>query len=154
MKKIVISLILLLSSIHAVDLKKCDKCSISKEYVKCSYYVEIKGNLSKQESCLIFAQSMFENNSPGRASWYYLVGGDLDKALEAGKKALKVKEYFALEQLAEIFIIKKDLKNAKKYADLFKKRVPKGAIFIDKHFEILQRVYGDKFDIKIAKGVL
>ena len=121
MPKIFISLLFLISTIHAIDLKTCDKCSISKEYVKCSYYVEIKGDLSKQDSCLIFAQSMFEGNSFGRASWYYIIAGDLDKALEAGKKALEVKEYFVAEQIAEIFILKNDLENAKKYANLYQK---------------------------------
>ena len=154
MKKIFISILFLFSTIQATDLKKCDKCSINKEYIKCSYYVEIKGDLSKQDSCLIFAQSMFEGNSIGRASWYYIIAGDLDKALEVGKQALKIKEYFVAEQIAEIFILKNDLENAKKYANLFKKRVPKGSIFIDKHLEILERIYKDKFDIELAKEIL
>ncbi len=155
MKKLFLPLLILLSNIEAMDAPKCDKCSIAKEYAKCSYYVENKGDISKTNSCLIYAQSMYEGTSYGRASWYYLVGKDIDKALESGKKAINQKEYFAAEQLSEIFIIKNDTKNAKKYADLFKKRVPKeGAIFIDKHLEILKKIYKDKFDADLAKKLL
>ncbi len=154
MKKLILSLLAIFSTTYAIDLPKCDKCSIAKEYAKCSYYVETKGDLSKSDSCLIYAQSMYEGTSYGRASWYYLVGKDIDRALEAGEKALKQKEYFVAEQLSEIFILKNDPQNAKKYAELFKKSVPDGIIFVDKHLEILQRVYKDKFDVELAKKLL
>jgi hypothetical protein len=154
MKKLFLSLLAISSTINAIDLPKCDKCSIAKEYAKCSYYVEIKGDLSKSDSCLIYAQSMYEGTSYGRASWYYLVGKDTDRALDAAQKALKQKEYFVAEQLSEIFIIKNDPQNAKKYADLFKKSVPDGVVFVDKHLEILKRLYKDKFDVELAKKLL
>ena len=154
MKKIVLSLLTLFSTVHAIDLAKCDSCSIGKEYAKCSYYVEKKGDVSKVDSCLIYAQSMFESTSYGRASWYYLVGKDIDMALEAGEKALKQKEFFIAEQLAEIFILKNDPHNAEKYAKLFKEKVPESIIFVDKHLEILERIYHDKFDMELAKKLL
>ena len=98
---LLLTLPLYLLSAEAV---KCDRCFIGKEYMKCSYYVEKKGDLSKQGTCLTYADSLLKGESPGRASWYYIVGGDFDKAIEAGEKALQRKEFFALEHLAEAYL--------------------------------------------------
>ncbi len=140
---------------NAAEAEKCDSCSASKEYVKCGYYVEMKGDLSKQDSCLIFAQSILEGNNFSRASWYFLMGGDVDNAIKAGEKSLEAKEYFVAELLAEAYVIKGDQNNAKKYFKLLKAKVPPEALFLDKHFDILSRLYPDKFDkasaIKLLK---
>ncbi len=140
---------------NAIEAEKCDTCSASKEYVKCGYYVEMKGDLSKQDSCLIFAQSILEGNNFSRASWYFLMGGDVDNAIKAGEKSLEAKEYFVAELIAEAYIIKGDLNKAQKYFKLLKEKVPAEALFLDKHFEILSRLYPDKFDkasvIKLLK---
>lgn len=151
MKKIILFLFALLVISNAAKLEKCDSCAINKEYAKCSYYVEMKGDLSKQDSCIHFAQNIYEGNSYSRASWYFLVGGDFDSAIRAGEKSLEIKEYYVAELMAEAYILKGDHKNAKKYFVLLKKKVPENAIFLDKHFEILARVYPDKFDESLAR---
>ncbi len=154
MKKLVSILFALVSISYAAELEKCDTCAANKEYVKCGYYVEMKGDVSKQDSCLIFAQSIFEGNNYSRASWYFLVGGDFDNAIKAGEKSLEAKEYFVAELIAEAYILKGDQENAKKYFKLLKKRVPPEALFLKKHFEILERIYPDKFKSALAVKLL
>lgn len=154
MKKILLFLFALVSITHAAEGEKCDTCAVNKEYVKCGYYVEMKGDLSYQDSCLAFAESIFEGNNFSRASWYFLMGGDFDNAIKAGKKSLEAKEYFVAELIAEAYILKGDQENAKKYFKLLKKRVPPEALFLKKHFEILERIYPDKFKSALAIKLL
>ena len=154
MKKILLFLFVLATITLAVEGEKCDTCAANKEYVKCGHYVEMKGDLSYQNSCLVFAQSILEGNSFSRASWYFLVGGDFDNAIKAGKKSLEAKEYFVAELIAEAYILKGDKENAKKYFRLLKKKVPPEVLFLKKHFEILARLYPDKFDSDSAKQLL
>ena len=47
-----------------------------------------------------------------------------------------------------------NLENAKKYFKLLKKRVPPEALFLKKHFEILERIYPDKFKSALAVKLL
>ena len=130
---------------------KCDRCFIGKEYMRCSYYVEKKGDLSKQNTCLTYADSLLRGESPGRASWYYIIGGNLDKAIEAGKKALERKEYFALEHLAEAYLLKNDTAKAKKYFTLLKEKSLQNEAFMTKHFKILSKLYPKTFHQKEAE---
>jgi len=142
-------IVLLFTSASALDVLKCDKCSISKEYIKCTVYVEKKGDKSKQESCRLYAESLYAGNSEARAAWYFLLSGDFDKAIEAGKKGLEVKEYYVSEHIAEAYILKGDEKNAKKYIKILQEHIS-GSIFLNKHVKVLSRLYPDKFDAKAA----
>jgi len=144
-KKIILIILTFLSSTNATELKKCDTCATSKEYVKCAYYVEQKADLSKQDSCMIYAQSMEEGNNNSRAAWYYLVGGDFKAAIRAGESALKVGEKFAAEHIAEAYILEGDNKKAEQYFSMIGKTSPDAILMVQKHFEILQRIYPDKF---------
>ncbi len=141
----------MLSANHATELQKCDTCKTAKEYVKCGYYVEQKADLSKQESCMLYAQSMEEGNSNGRAAWYYLVGGDFKAAIRAGESALKVGEKFAAEHIAEAYILEGDNKKAEQYFSMIGKTSPDAVLMVQKHFEILQRIYPDKFKAESAE---
>ena len=141
----------MLSTTHAAELQKCDTCQTAKEYVKCSYYVEQKADLSKQESCILYAQSMEEGNNNGRAAWYYLVGGDFKAAIRAGESALNVGEKFAAEHIAEAYILEGDNKKAEQYFSMIGKTSPNAVLMVQKHFEILQRIYPDKFKAKSAE---
>lgn len=140
---------LLFTSVSALDVLKCDKCSISKEYIKCSVYVEKKGDKSKQESCRLYGESLYAGNSEARASWYFLLSGDFDKAIVAGEKGLAVKEYYVAEHIAEAYILKGDEENAKKYVKILQEHI-KGNIFVNQHIKVLSRLYPDKFDAKRA----
>ena len=135
-------------TLHAQEIQKCDRCSIGKEYMKCSYYVEKKGDLSKQKSCLLYADSLFTGESPGRASWFYIVGGDFDKAIEAANVAIKRGSVFALEHLAEAYLLKGELNKAKQYFHELKQSDFRNDPIITKHFEILRKLYPKKFKLK------
>jgi tetratricopeptide (TPR) repeat protein len=143
-----------MEGLFALDLAKCDKCSLGKEYSKCAYYVEMKGDKSHQESCLIYAQSLFENNSAARSSWFFLLAGEFDKAIEAGKIGIKVTEDYAAEQVAEAYFLKGDEKEARKYFAMLKNSHPKNGLFLEKHFKILSRLYPEKFELKRVENLL
>lgn len=153
MKKILLLIVVTISSSIAADLSKCDKCSISKEYMKCGYYVEQKADLSKQESCMIYAQSMEEGKNNGRAAWYYLVGGDFQAAIRSGENALKVGEKFAAEHIAEAYMLEGDNDKAQKYFAMIGKNTPDAVLIIKKNFETLQKVYPNKFKAEIANNL-
>lgn len=150
MNKTILLILTILGSTHAADLQKCDTCQTAKEYVKCGYYVEQKADLSKQESCMIYAQSMEEGNNNGRAAWYYLVGGDFKAAIRAGESALKVGEKFAAEHIAEAYMLEGDNEKAKQYFSMLGSNSPDAELMVQKHFEILQKVYPDKFKAQTA----
>jgi tetratricopeptide (TPR) repeat protein len=139
-------LLLFTLTLFAQENPKCDKCFIGKEYMRCSYYVEKNADLSKQATCITYANSLLKGESPGRASWYYIVGGDFDKAIEAGEKALQRKEFFALEHLAEAYLLKGDIKRAKTYFSKMRKKSLQNQAFIEKHFAILSKLYPQNFD--------
>ena len=153
MKKSILLILALLGSASAVDLSKCDKCSISKEYMKCGYYVEQKADLSKQEACMIYAQSMEEGNNNGRAAWYYLVGGDFQAAIRTGENALKVGEKFAAEHIAQAYILQGNDEKAKEYFAMLGHNSPDADLMVQKHFEILQKVYPEKFKADTANNL-
>ncbi len=134
--------------LYAQQTAKCDRCTIGKEFMRCSYYVEKKGDLSKQKSCLLYADSLFTGESPGRASWFYIVGGDFDKAIEAANIALKRGSIFALEHLGEAYILKGEQNKAQKYFYELKKSDFRNDPIITKHFETLQKLYPEKFKLK------
>jgi tetratricopeptide (TPR) repeat protein len=148
MKKTILVIFSILSTTYAVDISKCDKCTFAKAYMRCSYYVEKNADLSKQDSCLVYAQSLEEGNSKGRASWYYLVGGDFKSAIKAGENALKVGEKFAAEHIAEAYILQGNSEKAKKYFSMIDSENKDINLMVQKHFEILNRVHPDKFNIK------
>ena len=140
----------LFTSASALDVLKCDNCSISKEYIKCSIYVETRGDKSKQESCQIYAESLYMANSEARAAWFFLLSGDFDKAIKAGEKGLAVKEFYVAEQIAEAYLLKGDEENAKKYIKILQEHIH-GSIFVTKNIKVLARLYPDIFDAKRAK---
>ncbi len=140
--------------LSGADQPGCDRCFIGKEYMKCSYYVEKEGDLSRQSTCLTYANSLQKGESPGRASWYYIVGGDFAKAVSAGKQAIARGEYFAFEHLAEASLLTGEKEKAKSYFSKLRQKVPQSTLFINKHFMILQKLYPEKFNIKEAKKIL
>ncbi len=154
MFKPLLSIALLALTLCADETKICNGCVSGRSYMVCSYYVEKKGDLSKQKSCLEYADSLLRGESPGRASWYYLIGGDFDKAIAAGDAALERGETFALEHIAEASLLKGDKRRAKRAFDSLKKRALKNEAFLKTHFKVLKKLYPKKFDEEEAKSLL
>ncbi len=145
--------LLVLSSAFALDVAKCGKCAISKEYIKCSVYVEKKGDKSRQKSCQVYAESLYAGNSEARATWYFLLSGSFDQAINAGEKGLLLGKYYVAEQIAEAYLLKGDKENAKKYSKILKEHIHEN-IFLEKHIAVLSRLYPDKFDANEAEKLL
>ena len=131
-----------------------DEFCTNREYGKCNFFVIKKGDLSKQYSCIVVANSVLKGNSYRRASWYYLLGGDVDKAFEVAIIGLDKGDYFLAETLAEIYVIRGDIESAKKYFEIFKKNAKVDMRWIGDHFDTLGRLYTDKFSPNIAKELL
>ncbi len=140
-------LTLLFSTLLTANDPDCDNCSVSKEYAKCTFYVEKKGDLKWQSSCLVFARSIEEGSNFGRASWYYLVGGDFDNAIKAGHRAVDVGELYAVEYVAQAYALKGDMKSAKEYFKKIDTSANENRLLLKKHLEILRRVYPDNFTV-------
>lgn len=131
-----------------------DAFATTREYGKCNYFVAKKGDLSRQPSCIMIANSVLKAHSYRRASWYYLLGGDLGRAFDVATIGMDKSDYFLAETLAQIYMIRGDTKNAKKYFKLFIENVDIDVGFVGEHFDILGRVYPDRFSVKRAKALL
>ncbi len=131
-----------------------DAIATTKELGKCNYFVSKKGDLSRQNSCILIANSVLKAHSYRRASWYYLLGGDLGRAFDVATIGMDKGDYYLAETLADIHLIRGDTKNAKKYFKLFVKNVEIDISFVSEHFDILGRVYRDRFSVKRAKALL
>ena len=154
MRKYLLPLLTLPIMLTAAEKPACNSCSVGKDLLRCSYYVERKGDLSKQDACMIYAKSLIEGESPGRASWYFIVGGDFKKAIDAAKKAIERGEYYAYEHLGEAWLLMGETEKAKTAFTNLRKRVPGYETFTPKHFETLQKLYPKKWDSKKAEALL
>jgi hypothetical protein len=137
----------------AADKPTCRGCAVGKELLRCSYYVERKGDISKQDACITYAQSLIEGESPGRASWYFIVGGDFKKAIDTAKAALARGEYFAYEHLGEAWLLLGDREKAKAAFANLRQKVPGYEAFTPKHFQTLQKLYPKRWDSQKAKAL-
>ena len=129
-------------------------CAVGKEFLRCAYYVEKQGDLTQQKACLTYASGLLEGESPGRASWYFIVGGDFDRAIAAARKAIDRGEYYAFESLGEAWLLKGDTQKAKAAFTELRKAVPGYKPLITKHFETLTRLYPQKWDSTKALTLL
>ncbi len=153
MQKTVLSIALLLMLLPHSQVRAGCGCAVGKEYLRCAYYVEKKGDLAQQHSCLTYASGLLEGESPGRASWYFVVGGAFDKAIDAAQKAISRGEYYAYESLGEAWLLKGDIQKAKKAFTGLRTKVPGFELLRDKHFRTLQKLYPKKWDTQTAKAL-
>ncbi len=149
MKKLLIILPLIL---FGAD-KTCTKCSLNKDQMKCEYYVAHKGDASKSGLCAEYADYLNKTQVYGKAGWYYLLAKKPEKAIEAGKKAIRNKENFAYEYIAEGYIILGDKQKAKEYFHKFVQTSANPRFFTSKDFAVLARLYKN-FDAKEAEKML
>jgi|GEM_PF-1653385 len=157
MSKIVIFLLYITvawSETISLGFNEEDSVATIREYGKCNFFVIKKGDLSRQPSCIMIATSVLRGHSYRRASWYYLVGGDLDRAFDVATLGFSKGDYYLAETLAHIYLIKGDNAKAKKYFKIFVDNVDEDIAFIREHFDILSRLYGDRFSVKRAKALL
>ncbi|MFK5976815.1 MAG: hypothetical protein QM493_09930 [Sulfurovum sp.] len=138
----------------SLGFNKEDAFATTRDYGKCNYFVMKKGDLSRQNSCILIANSVLKGHSYRRASWYYLIGGDLGMAFDVATIGMDKGDYFSAETLAEIYLIRGDTKNAKKYFELFKENIEVDVGFLGDHLDILGRIYKDRFSVKRAKSLL
>ena len=114
----------------------CTKCSLNKAQMKCEFYVAKKGDISKIDECKQYANYLYKTKVYGKAAWYYLLAKKPKKAIDAGKKALKMGEDYANEYLSAAYLILQNKKEAKKHY----KRLTTH-FFSSKDFAILQKIY-------------
>ncbi len=132
MKKLLIAIL----PLFLLAATSCTKCSLNKAQMKCEYYVAKKGDLSRVGECKQYADYLYDTKVYGKAAWYYLLAKDPKRAIDAGKKALKMGEDYANEYLSAAYLILGDNTKAKKHY----KRLTTH-FFSSKDFAILQKIY-------------
>lgn len=142
------------SDVISLGFHEEDGVATNGSYGKCNYFVSKKGDLSKQSSCMLVANSMLKARIYRRASWYYLLGGDLDRAFSVAIIGMNKGDYYLVENIAEIYMIRGDMDNAKKYFKIFRENVNMDISWVSEHFDILSRIYIGKFSVKRAKALL
>ncbi len=117
-------------------------CAVGRDMLRCDYYVGHKFDKSHQKECLNYANSINKDGMYAKASWYFLLGGDVKNAKINAKKALKIGHHYAAEYLGMAYLIENDTKNAKKEFSFFKNKVKKNQ-YIKKDLNILKHLYNN-----------
>jgi len=144
MKKIIAILIVASSFLYACN------CTIGKNMIKCDYYVGKKFDKTHQKECLKYANSINKDGMYAKASWYYLLGGDIKNAKINAKKALKIGHHYAAEYLGIVYILENDMKNAKKEFSFFKNKIKENR-YIKKDLSILKHIYSNFNDKEVLQ---
>jgi hypothetical protein len=145
--------LLILALFLFAENKIYTKCTLNKAQIKCSYYVAKKGDISKISHCKYYANYLFGIKAYGKAAWYYLLSLEPQKAIKSATKALKAKEKYVYEYIADGYLIMHEKEKAKKYYEKFKENVGNYNFFVMKNFQILERIYKD-FDKNEALRLL
>jgi len=129
----ILFVITLQSSLHA----GCDSC---KSMIECDYYVARNGDTSRRESCLEYARNIDIDGASGRASWYYLLGGDTKKALESADRAIKTGQHYAGEYAVMALLIEGEREKADRYLSKYGNAIGYGGA-LDKDIPSMKRLY-------------
>ncbi len=125
-------------------------CVVSRDMIKCDYYVGQKFDKSHQKECLNYAKSISKDAKFAKSSWYFLLGGDIKNAKINAKKALKIGHNYAAEYLGMAYMLENDIKNAKKEFNFFKHKVKQSG-YIKKDLDILKHIYSNFNDKEVLK---
>ncbi|WP_353662058.1 hypothetical protein [Hydrogenimonas sp. SS33] len=115
-------------------------CGKGKLMLQCDYYVARLGDKSRQHLCEEYAKVVDIDGASAQAAWYYLLAGKPGKALAAARRAYDQGQTYAAGYMAEALLILGRDREAKRYRDIFVKRVKKRAYF-DKEIEVLKKLY-------------
>lgn len=137
MKKIVFVIL----PIFLFAQNSCDKCYLNKAQIKCDYYVAKNADLSKIDFCKEYASYLREAKAYSKSAWYYLLSKEPKLAIESAKKAIALGQDYALEYLADAYLIEGNRQKAKKYYSRLKKSSSKIDSIVEKNFSILDRLY-------------
>ncbi len=144
MKRYLFTLMLISGALYACN------CAIGRDMIKCDYYVGKKFDKTHQKECLDYASSINKDGMYAKASWYYLLGGDIKNAKINAKKALKIGHHYAAEYLGMVYILEHDIKSAKKEFSFFKNKVKQNQ-YIKKDVNILKHIYSNFNDKEVLQ---
>ncbi|MFK5881356.1 MAG: hypothetical protein QM482_03995 [Sulfurospirillum sp.] len=142
---------LLVVSSESIEIK-CKGCSAGKDMVKCDYYVVKQHNLTYQRSCLAYAQYIDMDGMYAKAAWYYLLGGDKQKAKKSATKALREGYHYAAEYKGFADLLVGNQKEAQKALIFFRNKV-KNIDYAKRDIEIMKYIYIN-FDSKSVDKIL
>ena len=115
---------LLIGLSSAAEIRaSCSGCAIGKEKLQCDYYVAQRGDTSRREQCRIYAEYVDIDGAYPKAAWYYLLAGDVKKALNAAQKGLEQGQEYGREYLAIALWISGKKEEAKRELATFRQRV-------------------------------
>ncbi len=146
MKKIILLTMVIFGYIYACN------CKFDKEKIRCDYYVYKNHDLSHKKSCLSYAKDSEMSKVYDKAAFYYLLGGDIKKAKDNAKEAIKLGYKFANEYLGFAYLLENDTKNAKKAFKALRDS-SKDINYIKRDITALKTLYSG-FDIEKANEML
>lgn len=149
MIRLVLISFVLLVNLQAVKIK-CSSCTAGKEMARCDYYVARKHDLTKQQSCLAYADSIDSGGMSAKASWYYLLGGDTEKAEISAKRALKLGQHYASEYSGFIYMLNGKFTEAKRSFLFFKHKI-KNIDYAKKDIKAMKHIYKNFDEKKVFK---
>jgi tetratricopeptide (TPR) repeat protein len=120
----------------------CRGCAAGKLMLQCDHYVAKQGMREKQTICAEYAEIVNVDGASAKASWYYLLAGKPDKALDAAERAIKVGHTYANEYLAYALLIQGKESDAIDAMQHFRQDIQQNS-FIKRDIESLQKLYPD-----------
>ena len=141
-----------LGSLWGAELQvQCSGCSIGKEKLQCDYYVAQRGDRTRQEFCLTYAQYVDIDGAYPKAAWYYLLAGQPRKAEEAARKGLAQGQEYGREYLALALWLEGKRPEARKALERFLAAVPSHDYLV-RDLEALTRLYPESGLEELASG--
>ena len=111
----------------------------------CLVYAVLEKDKDKRTSCLVTAEYYMKKNAPWMSSWFYLAGGEIEKALKSSKKS--VNDYdkeFVAKNIGHAYILKGKYKEAKRAYEYYFTKVRKSNIAMKKDYKMLSTFYTEK----------
>ncbi|MRI84170.1 MAG: hypothetical protein C6I00_07095 [Nitratiruptor sp.] len=121
----------------------CSKCELNKAEMVCNFYVAQKADRSKAVHCKEYADYLDSTKVYGKAAWYYLLGLQPKRAVEAAKRAVQMGESYAKEYMALGYWLVGEKGKAREVLQGFKANE-----LTKRDREIIERLYNTKINLE------
>jgi tetratricopeptide (TPR) repeat protein len=151
-KAILLPLILGVTTFAMASTSNCRGCASGKLMLQCDYYVVKQGDMTKRSTCEEYAGIVDVDGASAKAAWYYLLAGNVDKALDAAERAIGIGHAFANEYAAYALLIQGKEREAAAAMKCFREAVHEKS-FVKRDIETLKKFYPSidfsKLDIRV-----
>lgn len=124
------------------NIAQCRGCAAGKLMLRCDYYFVKQGKAESRSACLDYAKVVDLDGANAKAAWYYLLGGEPEKAEKSSRRAVELGQVFANEYLAYALLILGKENAAKDAMKRFSEGVKHNGFAI-RDRKILEKIYPD-----------